>query len=200
MMGKLKSVLVLFSLATVGFIGGQVLTNEGFDADGQPGRAVEAVSIIGEPLPEITGRTHKDSLVDLGTWIAGNDRMWTVVPVFSTSCGKCLGEAIEWKRMVEEFEGVDVVGLTPEVDSENLTPFVRATDGMVEFLSVDSIVPLQLGVRVFPTIFIVDEKGRVVESETGGEATLSVENWLLEQRSRIRGEDGSSESLSTFNH
>lgn len=83
-----------------------------------------------------------------------------------------------WKSRVEEFGAFKVLGLTSESSGTDLDPFVEATDDRVAFLTVDSIVPLKLGVEVFPIILVVDSSSIVAEVESGQAATEQIGNWL----------------------
>lgn len=177
-MNKVKYAFSLVILGLIGFVGGKWIAD--YQIEGPPPTlaTVQSDLVVGQKLPSVAGTAHDGSKVSLEALIRAKEAYWTIIPIFSTGCGKCLGEAIEWKGLVERFEAVEVIGLTPESGSTELDPFVEATDDKVAFLTVDSIVPLKLGVQVFPTILVADSSSIVVEVESGRAATEQIESWL----------------------
>lgn len=177
-MSKIKYAVIFVTLGLIGFVGGKLIKHYQFNGPPPTFATEQSDLVVGQKLPSVAGTADDGSEVSLHAWIKAKDAYWTIIPIFSTGCGKCLGEAIEWKSFVEKSEAVEVIGLTPEGNHTNLDPFVEATDDKVAFVTVDSIVPLKLGVEVFPTILVADSSFIVVEVESGRTATEQIGNWL----------------------
>lgn len=103
----------------------------------------------------------------------------TVFLVFSTDCGSCTGEAIEWKRIhTAHTPQTEFIGLAVNSDVADILDLRRWSGITFPLAALSLRAAADLGVPMYPTVFAVDNSGAISFMAAGPDATVQLDRWL----------------------
>lgn len=122
---------------------------------------------IGSAAPKITGTLFPDYEKNIEL----NYDKITILDFWYTSCMPCIETIPHLNSLQEKYRNsIEVVGVNPveykEKDEERISAFLNRTPIDYTILLPEK-VPLEFNIRAYPTLYIIDAKGRVRYSKIG---------------------------------
>lgn len=84
-------------------------------------------------------------------------------------CAPCLRAMPKVQKLYDEFReaGVEVIGFDIKDKKENITPFLQRNNYSYIIIPQAEEIAARFKVRSYPTIFIIDQQGKVIHAEKG---------------------------------
>lgn len=104
------------------------------------------------------------------TWSSGKLKgKVAVLDFWGIWCAPCLRAMPKVQKLYDQFReaGVEVIGFDIKDKKEKITPFLERNDYNYTIIPEAEEIAARFKVRSYPTIFIVDQQGKVIHAEKG---------------------------------
>ena len=120
-------------------------------------------------VPGFSARDLKGKKVDLGKVFSTGP---TVITFWATWCKPCRKELPELQKLAAKYgdQGFQVIGINGDgpVDQAKIRPYVKALGfDFIVILDPDGEIRRRMQVEVFPTSFLVDNRGNITHRQVG---------------------------------
>jgi peroxiredoxin len=138
------------------------------------------LALVGRPAPPLKAQDLQGKAVDLSEF-AGKV---VILDFWATNCGPCLEEMPNLKRLYQEFQprGLEIVGVSLDDDQVLVEAFQKQA-GLPWRLVMDDApegaVSKRFQVVTIPAVFVVDQKGDIVNFDLRGRDLRTVVTRLL---------------------